>query len=387
MSSQSLDALFSDLGLPPEIVAGFIAILPTLVGRRRTEHELNRELLEDLHLSPLLDVPNTPQHQNLSSDPSSPLQSISNLEAVRMLFCNPTQFRQMTMLTITEFFLLHDALHESIASVRPEHDAPHPHSHPMPTRLNTIEQLLLWIVYLEEVGVKGISWVFGLLPTNTLHRYVDHVTRCVNSALQDELRWPSAELRECLYGYFSICDTAVAVLDGTHCEIEEPTYDSRRYYSGYKHMTSQNYLVHVNVLGIVLKVEGPFPGRRNDRADYNVSEVAQHPEQFLSPGERILADGGFVGGHPLLVPIHSTIIQKETDKKRKAMMLEINEELKDNRLMVEDVFSWLKARAKRLDFRYGRERGRQSEEFFAACSLHNFVRRERIKVALCKPKA
>lgn len=291
------------------------------------------------------------------------------------------------MLTITEFFLLHDELQESIASVRLSHEELSPHSHPMPTKLNSVEQLLLWLVYLEEVGTKSLSWVFGLLPINTLHRYVDHVTSCVNSALDDELRWPSAEDRRSLYGFFSICDKAVAVMDGTHCELEEPTYDSRLYYNGHKHMTSQNFLVHVNVLGVVLKVEGPFPGRRNDRADYNDSEVAQHPNQFLSEGERIIADGGFVGGHPLIVPIHRTVIEREKNQERKARMEDINEELKDNRLLVEDVFSWLKARAKRLNFRYGRAREKQAGEFFAVCRVHNFVRRKRITAALNKPRA
>jgi len=136
------------------------------------------------------------------------------------------------------------------------------------------------------------------------------------------------------------------------------------------------------VLGVILKVEGPFPGRHNDRACYNQSEMGQHPEQFLSEGERILADGGFIGGGPLLVPIHQTVIQKEANEERKERMQEANEEIKDNRMLVEDVFGWLKARAKRLGHRYGRARERQAEEFTAACRVHNFVRRGRISHAL-----
>ena len=77
-------------------------------------------------------------------------------------------------------------------------------------------------------------------------------------------------------------------------------------------------------------MEGPFAGRMNDRACYDSSELGQHYERFLSEGERILADGGFVGGHPLLVPIHQTVIQRQEDEERKERMQAVNEEVKDN---------------------------------------------------------
>jgi len=99
-----------------------------------------------------------------------------------------------------------------------------------------------------------------------------------------------------------------------------------------------------------------------------------------------LADGGFIGGHPLLVPIHQTVIQREEDPERREKMEEVNEEVKDNRMLVEDVFAWLKARGKRLGFRFGRAPERQAEEFTATCRVHNFIRRNRITAALTNPQ-
>ena len=366
-------------------VITLLAKIPLMVKRPRTQHQCNVEVLKELRLSPLLDVPNTPEHAAFVLPASPSLQSLSSLPAVQLLFCEPRRFREITLMTITEFFLLHARLHQAIESARSGLQEASPHSHSMPTRLTTVEQLLLWLVYMEEVGVQSLSWVFGLLPVSTLFRYVDHVTQCINAELADEIRWPTEEERERLYGLFSIREKVVAVLDGTHCEIDEPTYDDRLYYSGYKGMTSQNYLAYVNVLGLIIKVEGPFPGRMNDKACYNHSELGQHPDHYLREGEHILADGGFVGGGPLVVPIHQTVIDKEEDKERKEKMLEVNEEIKDNRILVEDVFGWVKARGRRLSYRYGRARERQAEEFPAMCRIHNLIRSARISHAVNSP--
>jgi hypothetical protein len=122
----------------------------------------------------------------------------------------------------------------------------------MPTKLNTMEQLLVWLLYIADNGVKALKLIFGPLHRTTIIRIADHVSHCINTEFEDLIAWPTAEERKCLYGMLSICDTAVAVLDATHCQIREPTDDERVYYSGYKHKHTQNYLVCVNVLGIVI---------------------------------------------------------------------------------------------------------------------------------------
>jgi hypothetical protein len=224
--------------------------------------------------------------------------------------------------------------------------------------------------------------MFTHLDDTTVLRYADHVSWCVNTELGYVIAWPTAEQRKHLYGWFSICNEAFAVIDGTHCPVRRPLHNESDYYSGYKCTHTQNYLVCVDVFGVVIYVEGPFPGHDNDRAVYKQSDLYTHPERYVIEGEKILADGGFIGGEPLLVPVHGTVIEARDDEKDVQMLHQINDEFTANRLIVEDVLGWIKARAHLLDVVYSRQKGRQAEVFKAACCLHNFIRIHRIDYAL-----
>ena len=134
----------------------------------------------------------------------------------------------------------------------------------MPTKLNTTEQLLLWILHLADGENHSLSLLFGKLMPTTVNRIAEHVTWCINTEFDDLIQWPTAEERQMMRGVFSICDTAVAVMDATHCGISQPTYDAMVYRSEYKHKHSQSYLVCVTVLGVVIHVEGPYSGQMDD---------------------------------------------------------------------------------------------------------------------------
>ena len=368
----------SSLDLNPETL--FALVLPVLLACdvQPTEHEQNVAVLESRglrHLTPL-SMSAVQEVVGPSFDPSS--LPPSSVPAIQDLFADPEQFFAVTLLSPAEFALLHWRLKPSIISSRTHSHSTSPHLHPRATRLNTADQLLMWILHIADEGNKTLSLLFGNLPLSTLSRTVSHITWCVNTELGTYIQWPTAEERKTLHGFFSIWDTAVAILDGTHCEISKPTYDQRVYYSGYKHKHTQNFLVCVDFLGVIIHVEGPFAGRGNDRGVYNSSEIGRHPERFFSEGERLLADGGFVGGGPLLVPIHGTVIDKTSTEEGKAVLREINQEVSDNRVLVEDVFGWIKGRAHVLDHRYRGRREAQAEVFYASCRLHNFVRLHRI---------
>ena len=93
---------------------------------------------------------------------------------------------------------------------------------------------------------------FNPLHRTTLYRIVDHVTFCMNEALDDMISWPSSEMRQQWHGRMSVCTGGVAVLDGTHCPIQAPSQLSNLYYSGYKCKHTQNYLCCVNYMGIIV---------------------------------------------------------------------------------------------------------------------------------------
>ena len=224
---------------------------------------------------------------------------------------------------------------------------------------------------------------FQRLDPSTIFRYLDHVTKCINEALADCVSWPAPAEREALYGMMSVHEHAKAVLDGTHCEIQAPRELDNLYYSGYKHKHTQNYLCCVDDMGMVLHVEGPQEGRPNERAFYNQSDLKLKQSDFLSGDEQILADGSFVGGPGLLVPVHAdTYDQPGLSEQARRDMLDYNEEFTANRLIVEDVFGWLKARAAVLSDAWSRDLIKQGAVFKAACKIHNFARMIRIDYAL-----
>ena len=179
-----------------------------------------------------------------------------------------------------------------------------------------------------------------------------------------------------------MCRTAVAVLDGTHCPIQAPSELTYTYYSGYKHEHTQNYLVCVSYTGMVVFIEGPYEGRHNDRFCYKMSSLCTNKADYLHDDEYILADGGFIRGEGLLVPIHNTVINSMMDDDTKQTMTAYNKEFTANRLIVEDVFGWLKQRACILNTAWPQHLDRQAHIFRAACKLHNFVRVLRIDYAM-----
>lgn len=252
----------------------------------------------------------------------------------------------------------------------------------MPTRLTTSDQLLLWLFHLCGDRTSVLSMQFDHLVPSTVFRYIDHVSECMNDMLADTVAWPTPTERKALYGMMSVHEHAIAVLDGTHCPTQAPKHFDNMYYSGYKHRHTQNYLCCVNYLGMIVYVEGPFPGRPNDRECYNRCDLTLNRDNYVSGYEVILADGGFIGGAGLIVPIPKPTYNLPVSEQARQGMLDYNEEFTANRLIVEDVFGWLKARACVLNSEWARHLDKQAGIFNAACKLHNFTRMMRIDYAL-----
>ena len=84
------------------------------------------------------------------------------------------------------------------------------------------------------------------------------------------------------------------------------------------------------------------------------------------------------------MPIHSSVFDMTDNKDTKGVLQLLNKEFTDNRVLVEDVFGWIKARAHVLDSRFKRAREKQGEAFYAACRLHNYLRIHRMSHAMKK---
>jgi hypothetical protein len=284
-------------------------------------------------------------------------------------------------MTITEFLILHEELEQHIAATRetPEaasHLSPHLHS-----KLTTAEQLLVWLCHTHGETIQALKTLFEVEADSTLYRTIDHVTCCINTVYEHLIDWPSAGDRQLLRGWLAVSSNAIAILDGVHCEIQKPTHGGKAFWSVYKGRYSQFYLVAVSALGMVVYIDGPHPGRGNDRGAFNKCTLATNPEQFVSEGECILADGGFCGGHPLLCPVPLDMIAREEDAEVRMRLVQFNDELSEGRRLVEDVFSWLKGRARIFGMRFPRNYTKQGNLFYACCRVYNCIRGRRIQFA------
>lgn len=346
-----------------------------------SKQEMLNAVLEDTGYRKPRPIPASETHPPRFSVPYGRLLDLTEHTAIRSVLQDETVFFDTHRISVTEFLLLHAILEPTIGMTRPSHtDTTHasPHAH---TKLNAAEQLLLWLYWTKGTPISTLPDLFGLLHPTTLTRCIDHVTSCIITILSHVIHWPTAEERKDLYGWVAVCDKAVAYLDGTHIPISRPTRSPAAYWSSYKSKYTQNYLVCVNAFALVTYIDGPYPGRGNDRGAFNQCTLATDYADYVSAGEVIIADGGFMGGPQLLVPIHSDVITHAASEDEKQDMISFNDELSEGRVLVEDVFGWLKLTARVLESRWRRGSRKQPEVFRAVCCVYNYVRMMRMEYA------
>jgi DDE superfamily endonuclease len=88
-----------------------------------------------------------------------------------------------------------------------------------------------------------------------------------------------------------------------------------------------------------------------------------------------------MGGGPLLVPVHIDVMRAAKSREEVEMYTDFNDEMSEARVLVEDVFSWLKHRARILEVRFPRQRKKQSDVFVATCCVYNYIRMRRMEYA------
>ena len=365
----------------PTAVRPVLAQSPTIINSPQSKQEMLNSVLEDCGYRKPRPIPTSLNHPPRFQVPYSRVLDLTLHTTVRSVLADETVFFDKHRVSITEFLLLLAVLEPAISLTRhSKTSATHAtaHSH---TKLNPAEQLLLWLYWTKGTPLSALHDLFGLLHSTTLTRMIDHVSSCINSTLADVIQWPTAEERKMLYGWTAVCDKAVGYLDGTHIPVSRPTNDPAAYWSSYKSKYTQNYLVVVNPFALITYIDGPFPGRGNDRGAFNQSTLATDYTNFVIDGEVIVADGGFMGGPQLLVPLHADMITHAGSEEEKLDMLSFNEELSEGRVLVEDVFGWVKATARILEGRFRRSKKEQPAVFRATCCIYNYIRMLRIEYA------
>jgi hypothetical protein len=248
---------------------------------------------------------------------------------------------------------------------------------PTMRKFQPADRLLCWLIQLTGERDIIMARIFNSGET-TIFRNFKFITSIVNSVLEDEIKWPDQEERKLLYDMFPIYSKAIAVVDGTHCEVKIPgdLDDEDSFYSGYKHKHTQLYLVYIDPHGFFRRIEGPWEGSNVDRGVFTQSEIYTNTKDYLAGDEKILADGGFAGDGPLIFPYNKTDLAKSGDKKEELQAY--NELLTESRSLVEHAIHRLKARATILVGRYPKNKQQQFEIVKAAAILFNWTRRIRI---------
>ena len=294
------------------------------------------------------------------------------------LASDPRRFERMTRISVAEFLQLYAELKADILRPRPAKKGRHAGGR---TRvLHPADEFLLWVWHCDGTDADILGFLFNGISRWTATRIADHVNDAVLRVWEEEVSWPDAEERRLLYGFFTSCEKAVGVLDGTHCQISVPYFKEERSMSGYKKLHTQNYIVCADALGFVIYTAGPFEGMANDRAALNTTPFVRPDCPLLSEGEVILTDGGFQGDGAILHQFTQNELAKLSPEQRAEAGL-WNEDFLYNRTAIEHCIHRIKCRTQALTTRWQREPLKQAELFQSSCRFYNRLRRLRMQYA------
>lgn len=354
-------------------------------------HHQRRRMMDDLGFVKLGRVEAT--FASLTSSPSGLAFIEDHLDEIpdttvyaRLCRQSSSDFYEHTRLTSTEFLILYQELHPFIvrpreidfaAATTNEHIARHSHR-----KLHPVDELLLWLYHADGNEHTVLCLLFDIDRTSVTV-ITDHVTRALNHAWAEEVRWPSKEERKEMYGFFSCHEKAVGCIDGTHCRIDVPDNeeDEDSCYSGYKHYHTLNYLLCCDAFGFILHIAGPFSGSWNDKQCFLASDFMDPDLDMLEHDERLITDGEF-SGFPMNIHPYSAAQMADVTDEDRAVMVAWNEEIVLNRSLNEHVNHQLKARAQALSGKWSRSMVRQRDIFLVAARFANRLKRLRVEYKL-----
>jgi len=351
-------------------------------GERCLHHQLRSDL-DNIGLINLDHLPISYVNKYLQPGYDDFISSLPPTCGYLALSFNPSRFERMLRISVPEFYLLYQELEEFIMqprSIYHECDGDSKSDRKRTTKLHPVDQFCVWLFRADDTDVDLLGVLFRDVHRTTIDRVMDHVSSAIIACWNDEVDWPDAEERRMLWGRFSLYNRIVACLDGTHCQIEVPVdpEDEYDYYSGYKKYHTQNYLIAANGLSQIIFIDGPFPGRGNDRGAFNETVFMKKNNEMLSDGEVILTDGGFIGPGPHLFPFTSPQIDAADSEGEKKNMREYNDVLTLNRSMIEHCIHKIKNRAQALASRFSRSNHIQADLIQSAARLYNRTQRMRM---------
>jgi len=153
------------------------------------------------------------------------------------------------------------------------------------------------------------------------------------------------------------------VVDCTVCPIQRPQENDvqRLFYSGKHKMHCIKYEVGVRLDGLICWVNGPHAGSKADITAYREERV----EQYLQPGEVILADKGYLGEARIVTPTKKPAGRDLTEDESV-----FNSLVNEKRIIVENTFAVAKE-FRALSSPWRQQLWRHSIVFFVVCEIVN----------------
>jgi len=248
----------SDKPTRSEILSFASLVLPMIESdlerRTHSSHYQTKAILESLGLLHIAPTPSDFGYWNFFSSTLPIFESLPDGSLVKkVLVRSPTEFYQLTGMTINEFLIIYSelegTLRRPISALKLGKKEVGSEETAVRTKLHPADALFAWLLNADGTSSIVIALlVGGEISRSTIDRGIERVTMAINIRYKEELELGSREERGHLYGFFSIHSKAIGVLDGTHCAIEVPTdeEDENLYYSGYKRTHTQNYLILIN---------------------------------------------------------------------------------------------------------------------------------------------
>ncbi len=138
---------------------------------------------------------------------------------------------------------------------------------------------------------------------------------------------------------------AVGFMDGTHLVLEnKPSREDYADFFNRKGDYSINALAIVDLDKRIRYLFVGFPGSVHDVRPFDHSSFGRRPMDFLSPGEYVLADGGYKSSDHVIIPCKRIRRQRRLGREEERF----GRELSNLRVTVENAFGLAKARFQSL---------------------------------------
>jgi hypothetical protein len=208
------------------------------------------------------------------------------------------------------------------------------------------KQQPVWIqllVVLERLGFDGNSCSIGKVARSlgigngTVVLYTNRIIEAILSLHDEMIKWPSNREKRRTSKYYEENHQfkgCIGIVDGTFVNLcQKPTVDPETYWSR-KQKYSMNVQIVCNERREIIFYQVGYPGSCNDAYCFRNCDLNKNPERYFSPGEYLLADGGYTLNSRTLTPY----------KLPTGDQTSFNGKLSSARITVEHVMGLLKGR-------------------------------------------